>query len=178
MVSTHSRPKAAALPAQQFLVLVPVSTHSRPKAAAQMRSAWTRKTLLVSTHSRPKAAAPTPSTNPFLTQSFNTQPPEGGCLGWHRRSACVACFNTQPPEGGCDKIQYFEEDVFKFQHTAARRRLPWPASIYPSLHRFNTQPPEGGCMAGKCFSSDIVKFQHTAARRRLRNTVACAADQE
>ena len=55
-----------------------VSTHSRPKAAAVQ----TKKTLLpypVSTHSRPKAAARTQALVWIVPQGFNTQPPEGGC---------------------------------------------------------------------------------------------------
>ena len=83
MVSTHSRPKAAALAykmlaakieafqhtaARRRLPLQPliddgrasVSTHSRPKAAAAAKmTAWI--VLRVSTHSRPKAAAYTKS---------------------------------------------------------------------------------------------------------------------
>ena len=34
-VSTHSRPKAAGVPVQQFSALGRVSTHSRPKAAGR-----------------------------------------------------------------------------------------------------------------------------------------------
>ena len=79
LVSTHSRPKAAAA-----LELIPpepggVSTHSRPKAAAQ-RQIGNKIQQKVSTHSRPKAAA---LVLMFLFQvgaSFNSQPPEGGCI--------------------------------------------------------------------------------------------------
>ena len=54
---------------------------------------------------------------------FNTQPPEGG---WGIYCVCLSAtlgFNTQPPEGGWeDGVVVFGED-YKFQHTAARRRL-------------------------------------------------------
>ena len=55
-----------------------VSTHSRPKAAAE-GIAGIKGRLKVSTHSRPKAAggAPPPRSHPAR---FNTQPPEGGCF--------------------------------------------------------------------------------------------------
>ena len=55
-----------------------VSTHSRPKAAAifQIFSSFC---LLVSTHSRPKAAACDRIEKAWGIHSFNTQPPEGGC---------------------------------------------------------------------------------------------------
>ena len=35
-------------------------------------------------------------------QSFNTQPPEGGCCSIGVSSAVALGFNTQPPEGGWD----------------------------------------------------------------------------
>ena len=56
-----------------------VSTHSHPKAAAD-------DTLdplvhgVVSTHSHPKAAAIGANFVNIFIFSFNTQPPEGGCL--------------------------------------------------------------------------------------------------
>ena len=55
-VSTHSRPKAAALTEGKAHVYGHVSTHSRPKAAAGELKI-TLDDFNVSTHSRPKAAA-------------------------------------------------------------------------------------------------------------------------
>ena len=55
----------------------------------------------VSTHSRPKAAGSSSNADYNRTNSFNTQPPEGGWL---------------------TKLAVFLI-LFKFQHTAARRRL-------------------------------------------------------
>ena len=55
----------------------------------------------VSTHSRPKAAGFLTSLQMGLSSCFNTQPPEGGWLTQIARSVVV----------------------WKFQHTAARRRL-------------------------------------------------------
>ena len=101
-------------------------------------------------------------------QSFNTQPPEGGCSTGKWSLANGRCFNTQPPEGGCIPIHGL-------------------SSIYGG---FNTQPPEGGCFSFTSFitTSFLVSthsrpkaaavfksilswlgssFQHTAARRRL-----------
>ena len=77
-----------------------------------------------------------------------------------------------------------------FQHTAARRRLDWFASVFRKVAMFqhtaarrrlgagrkhhhhaapcfNTQPPEGGWPRTKKAWSLPVVFQHTAARRRL-----------
>ena len=78
-----------------------VSTHSRPKAAAGdiYRS---MKAKDVSTHSRPKAAACVQSLMRLPAPCFNTQPPEGGCIRlWWCAGWQYICFNTQPPEGGC-----------------------------------------------------------------------------
>ena len=77
-----------------------VSTHSRPKAAASHQD-LRQKGLQVSTHSRPKAAA-------YLPAAF---------FLYHKS------FNTQPPEGGCVVILMHYLIYCRFQHTAARRRL-------------------------------------------------------
>ena len=55
-VSTHSRPKAAAINEDDIQQLEAVSTHSRPKAAAAVNIDDFDR-VNVSTHSRPKAAA-------------------------------------------------------------------------------------------------------------------------
>ena len=60
-----------------------VSTHSRPKAAAFILYS-TDPDLTVSTHSRPKAAAGRFHHTIYKADSFNTQPPEGGCF-WDQR---------------------------------------------------------------------------------------------
>ena len=63
-------------------------------------------------------------TLPFKLR-FNTQPREGGCIGGKFRRNRLWCFNTQPREGGC-KIDVITRSVIDlFQHTAARRRLPY-----------------------------------------------------
>ena len=55
----------------------------------------------VSTHSRPKAAARLNLSRLRRRRSFNTQPPEGGCVCLELLSFVGLSFNTQPPEGGC-----------------------------------------------------------------------------
>ena len=57
--------------------------------------------------------------------SFNTQPPEGGCVSGLKLQMPGKRFNTQPPEGGC--------------HALSVRPL--------TPQGFNTQPPEGGCFS-------------------------------
>ena len=82
----------------------------------------------------------------FSSNSFNTQPPEGG---WHRglkeRCSTSHSFNTQPPEGGWLSFKHIGHSDLRFQHTAARRRLG----------HFNQH------------FRQVLQFQHTAARRRL-----------
>ena len=69
--------------------------------------------------------------------------------GWDRLvspASALSCFNTQPhPEGGWSQVHVAQTLVFKFQHTAARRRL--------GLQVLD--------------ADKFYKFKHTAARRRL-----------
>ena len=90
------------LPLERFIRVrhISVSTHSRPKAAAD-RPYSNSNGFKVSTHSRPKAAAFLLTLVFFLGYSFNTQPPEGGCVSPLLPMLGKASFNTQPPEGGC-----------------------------------------------------------------------------
>ena len=101
---------------------------------------------LVSTHSRPKAAGYFDLQTKNLKSGFNTQPPEGGWIPYSIRMM----------------------GFFRFQHTAARRRLGQaPSHTDATLLSFNTQPPEGGWRFSKARSNRHCEFQHTAARRRL-----------
>ena len=121
-VSTHSRPKAAGIFVHVVRVFIRfVSTHSRPKAAGSPKSGM-KNARPVSTHSRPKAAGYThfkekdgvkkfqhtaarrrlvaQNRNLSISDSFNTQPPEGGWLISLLQQLKEQRFNTQPPEGG------------------------------------------------------------------------------
>ena len=187
-VSTHSRPKAAAVvrvkgaPGERRFntqppeggcfdaavvgILPVVSTHSRPKAAA-VRHGAVRLPGDVSTHSRPKAAAkaiPLILRNPL---SFNTQPPEGGCINPASRITPRACFNTQPPEGGCDDHARQGFDGRVSTHSRPKAAAGSQRRTQHGKVSFNTQPPEGGCLTRAIGKFRMVTFQHTAARRRL-----------
>ena len=176
VVSTHSRPKAAA--GRRFPVIrhSAVSTHSRPKAAALRIGScvWFFK---VSTHSRPKAAAAGDGVDQKICQSFNTQPPEGGCLRLNRRQGSLQVSTHSRPKAAASGGFLLPPPVFPFQHTAARRRLPgFPppiTSAWTFQHtaaRRRLQPP---CKRRKIWQA----FQHTAARRRLPRAIQqfCAA---
>ena len=99
-----------------------VSTHSRPKAAAAM-SHLDRPAVVVSTHSRPKAAACRRQARHGNTFQFQHTAARRRLRGapWLRTQG--GRFNTQPPEGGCRCSCSFVAPALTFQHTAARRRL-------------------------------------------------------
>ena len=175
-VSTHSRPKAAALHSQLSPDDCAVSTHSRPKAAAYQRvfecrphygfntqppeggcedNGKTRIWGFVSTHSRPKAAAP-PTKRLHLIQPVSTHSrPKAAATSLSLMKRSQNCFNTQPPEGGCGSSIRTAFGDTEFQHTAARRRLQRSFSLRLKISRFNTQPPEGGCI----FAQSSVRCQ-------------------
>ena len=93
---------------------------------------------MVSTHSRPKAAGQRGAIMRPFKHRFNTQPPEGG---WRAERSTVSFFrgfNTQPPEGGWLSFFNYLLTFNWFQHTAARRRLAMPASIFPSVRTVST----------------------------------------
>ena len=105
------------LPAGMRAGIGDVSTHSRPKAAA-VAALGAALEGVVSTHSRPKAAALRHYLYPQTLPGFNTQPPEGGCLLTVQTFPLVCCFNTQPPEGGCTLL----ENSFKIRQLEATFR--------------------------------------------------------
>ena len=141
-VSTHSRPKAAALlPSGKVVFMMFQHTAARrrlfwvdPHSCGRRRFQHTaarrrlKISFLKSKHIRlfqHTAARRRLRLYPQVRASgasFNTQPPEGGCGSSRRLSPLRVCFNTQPPEGGC-LIPAQTRHTPKFQHTAARRRL-------------------------------------------------------
>ena len=147
IVSTHSRPKAAARKLVERELRLKVSTHSRPKAAAQVWPAWGAVRWFQLTAARRRLLPSTASTTPFAAVvsthlsntfnrlkihqynafrggGFNSQPPEGGCGPVAKTGAHQKGFNSQPPEGGCNSGH--GADVV-------------------GVFGFNSQPPEGGC---------------------------------
>ena len=74
---------------------------------------------LVSTHSRLKAAGHREYPVPHHRLCFNTQPPEGGWVGFVGELQRLRGFNTQPPEGGWRADDPQSETNRLFQHTAA-----------------------------------------------------------
>ena len=114
-----------------------VSTHSRPKAAALARIQRQKPCRCFNTQP-PEGGCPCLSTTHLRNLSFNTQPPEGGCVLNSINSLISSCFNTQPPEGGCSEICDMLDLMGEFQHTAARRRLHTTFHHLPVYHDVST----------------------------------------
>ena len=76
-------------------------------------------------------------------------------------------FNTQPPEGGWNfqTLQCFWK--FRFQHTAARRRLAYLDIHTPTLDEFQHTAARRRLVKRQANRKINRVFQHTAARRRL-----------
>ena len=66
---------------------------------------------------------------PNVEKCFNTQPRGGGCYVYLQFNLFRDCFNTQPRGGGCGRLNNTHWMLFVFQHTAARRRLPYVQSF-------------------------------------------------
>ena len=115
-----------------------VSTHSRPKAAV-LWYIQSDSGICVSTHSRPKAAALSRFT---IKRNFSVST------------------HSRPKAAGPFQDGLFVA-YFKFQHTAARRRLKqeWRDSFIKQC--FNTQPPEGGWIAVKRYGRKCKVSTHS-----------------
>ena len=166
-----------------------VSTHSRPKAAAiwSMAREWG---YTVSTHSRPKAAAASTVNVLCELTMFQHTAARRRLHNFEKVIYIIKLFQHTAARRRLLRLVKRQKAFITFQHTAARRRLPLfssplALSVIVSTHSrpkaaackhrirqdkigsFNTQPPEGGC---KCIWAIIMvsfRFQHTAARRRL-----------
>ncbi len=99
-----------------------VSTHSRPKAAVPA-SGCGKNGIGVSTHSRPKAAVPVDNPESDKGNSFNTQPPEGGCCAGLKTALMQKVSTHSRPKAAVPCILFCSKRQHRFQHTAARRRL-------------------------------------------------------
>ena len=99
---------------------------------------------IVSTHSRPKAAGCPNIGFSMVSESFNTQPPEGGWILTAIGERNRASFNTQPPEGGWF-LQVFDQVGYKcFNTQPPEGGWQLSCSVTRWICGFNTQPPEGG----------------------------------
>ena len=122
-----------------------VSTHSRAEAAANKLALWQQKKA-VSTHSRAEAAAQSSR----LSRT-------GFTVSTHSRAEAAA--------GG---FSHLKSDK-RFQHTAARRRLPLMGGFLLEEIWFQHTAARRRLQVMIRMSKAILReFQHTAARRRLR----------
>ena len=106
--------------------------------------------------------------------SFNTQSREGGCRLNKKLNHSIGGFNTQSREGGCVPNMDTKYNEGEFQHTVARRRLPFSGVVGTLVCTgFNTQSRGGGCAYRSIGFLYNSLFQHTAARRRLHIYHSC-----
>ena len=80
LVSTHSRPKAAAIQNFPQLQAIYGFNTQPPEGGCPVNPYRGELNFSVSTHSRPKAAASHLARLALHLSCFNTQPPEGGCV--------------------------------------------------------------------------------------------------
>ena len=120
-----------------------VSTHSRPKAAGFSKIFYKRSSLFQLTAARRRLAILARASSYDLSVSTHSRPKAAGCRAVrHERHRCR--FNSQPPEGGWASQHTPHHSAYRFQLTAARRRLATIAFASDAPVRFNSQPPEGG----------------------------------
>ena len=166
-----------------------VSTHSHPKVAA---SALVNLGgfLRGFQHTATRRWLPSWSSSSSITASFNTQPPEGGCMVCVCFAVLVVVVSTHshPKVAAQTKhVDFACQNVSTHSHpkVAARYCIRFSRPdhcfntqppeggcginpFYPFyVKSFNTQPPEGGCKRKFPLLSTNTTFQHTATRRWL-----------
>ena len=160
LVSTHSRPKAAAPRPYSVLPSVHRFNSQPPEGGC-----WTGQTNVVGL---PASFQLTAARRRLPLRMYCTIGKDGFQLTAARRRLRLRrvlakgvsfCFNSQPPEGGCVSPLGSSAHTLSFQLTAARRRLlsafcHW----YQRQDCFNSQPPEGGCTASRRLLSSVARF--------------------
>ena len=145
----------------------------------------------ISTHSHPKVAARFRVLGGRIGWSFNTQPPEGGCLSFVSAPNHVGVSTPSHPKvAACRDVGFFIQHGVsthshpkvaasgvrltlptrhRFQHTATRRWLRLLCDYPQAIICFNTQPPEGGCFRCSC-SKLFVLFVSTHSHPKVAAT--------
>ena len=123
---------------------------------------------LVSTHNHPKVAASLSSLLTASYASFNTQPPEGGCVLSFRTKIFVVTVSTHShPKVAAQLEPLSIHLIFKFQHTATRRWLQTSPEVNLSDLVFQHTATRRWLPPFLIFCISSSKFQHTATRRWL-----------
>ena len=122
----------------------------------------------VSTHSHPKVAAIFTIAKIIIKSSFNTQPPEGGCLFLRNKDGVLVAFQHTATRRWLRAVIQRTERI----HSVSTHSHPKVAAssshiCSPGSAGFNTQPPEGGCFKFLTYHKTKHPFQHTATRRWL-----------
>ena len=97
---------------------------------------------------------------------FNTQPPEGGWARTYRLTAFAYVSTHSRPKAAGTPYLPLPTD-FRFQHTAARRRLAANLPVNPPTHQVSTHSRPKAAGDNRNQRLYTIRFQHTAARRRL-----------
>ena len=99
--------------------------------------------------------------------SFNTQPPEGGCFRCLAIGYCLpVSTHSRPKAAGRPRLSKCSEKWF--QHTAARRRLRDAEIAIEERQEVSTHSRPKAAAGESANGMSGYMFQHTAARRRLR----------
>ena len=146
----------------------PYSFNSQPPEGGWDERALANWRIEVSTHSRPKAAGRSRKFPIVYKNSFNSQPPEGGWLFRVNGMPQGKGFNSQPPEGGWANEIGKGIKGYRFQLTAARRRLDKhnAEDVDSDMVSTHSRPKAAGISTMQR-TWIATWFQLTAARRRL-----------
>ena len=63
-----------------------------------------------------------------------------------RVNTYTCSFNSQPPEGGCVKVAVVVVTTAVSTHSRPKAAAAWDRGRRPHGGCFNSQPPEGGCL--------------------------------
>ena len=98
-----------------------------------------------------------------IRYSFNTQPPEGGCI-CHNRPGIGRAVSTHSRLKAAGALKQHGREI---DGVSTRSRLKAAGPTYllesPMAEGFNTQPPEGGWTLPAHLPQAYFLFQHAAA---------------
>ena len=121
----HTAARRRLLPNKVLNIQLTEFQHTAARRRLQSAMAYRKLLRYVSTHSRPKAAALVAGIYLIHSVRFNTQPPEGGCSLVNSSSISPRTVSTHSRPKAAAFCSYITAyPTIRFQHTAARRRLP------------------------------------------------------
>ena len=157
VVSTHSRPKAAAVAFNSYINAIrfqhTAARRRLPSAIFFLSTVSRFQHTAARRRLRPLAPLPCVAQTFQHTAARRRLPDTRAGDSWPGR------FNTQPPEGGCqDMIEQKTIDVRVSTHSRPKAAAASTSSSGWASNRFNTQPPEGGCRRCRTRSKPLWGF--------------------